>query len=863
MKKYISGLILTLCLIVSADNASAFFAMGGGSSVEVGTTGQVLKTSGTSSLVWGEGETLSSWYLPSLAEMILMYDQNAIIGCSGYYWTSVEVTDSYATYKNMDAPGSGGQQKQFTSNVRAIRAFDVTYATGKYAIGDTLGGGKVFYVDSTGKKGLIASLANQTAATWWNGTNISTGAVDSAVYAGKNNTIKVIDIQGTGTYAAITCRDYIPSISGGGVTDATYIVQTSNGSLTAEQALGSLSTGIIKNTTATGVLSIAVAGTDFAAPNQDTTGKSAKTDALNSATTIVDVSSATAPTIGQILTAVDSTHATWQTAASGGGAVSSVFGRTGTVTAATNDYTWAQVDKTTSSLADITTKSHTALSDVGNNNHATIDTFIASKGGVSGLASLNASSLVVQDPANATVTPTANKIPKADGAGKLDGWITPTAPGGADTQVQFKNGNAFAGDGQFAFNPTTKQLSVGVVGCAGDITAEGGNFVVADGYKIHTFLASGTFVVTAGTGNIEYLLVGGGGGGGNIGGGGGGGGLRESLSYNITPGSYSVIVGTGGDGTAAYNVAGANGGDTSFNGIIATGGGGGGSYGNPTGVNGNNGGSGGGGGCSESSGIPAGGDGNTPATVPLQGYNGGAGFIRGEFDYAAGGGGGATQVGGVATSGVGGKGGDGKISSISGTNRAYAGGGGGGAENTGGVAGQGGGGTGGCYLPTPIAPTLGEANTGGGGGGSRGGGGGAKGGSGIVIIRYAVGAGSGLLALNSSNSTGAALTINQQGAGNALNANGNIALTAAGNKLLIKTGTNASAGVATLSAGAVVVSNTLVTANSMIFTGRQEGGVNTGVLRANNKIAGVSFTISSSNTGDTGVVAWWLIELIL
>jgi len=38
--------------------------------------------------------------------------------------------------------------------------------------------------------------------------------------------------------------------------------------------------------------------------------------------------------------------------------------------------TWAQVDKTTSSIADITTKSHTALSDIGTNTHAQIDTFI-------------------------------------------------------------------------------------------------------------------------------------------------------------------------------------------------------------------------------------------------------------------------------------------------------------------------------------------------------------------------------------------------------------------------------------------------------------------------------------------------------
>jgi hypothetical protein len=52
---------------------------------------------------------------------------------------------------------------------------------------------------------------------------------------------------------------------GGAPTDATYIVQTANGSLSNEQALGALATGILKNTTTTGVLSIAAAGTDYVA----------------------------------------------------------------------------------------------------------------------------------------------------------------------------------------------------------------------------------------------------------------------------------------------------------------------------------------------------------------------------------------------------------------------------------------------------------------------------------------------------------------------------------------------------------------------------------------------------------------------
>ena len=49
-------------------------------------------------------------------------------------------------------------------------------------------------------------------------------------------------------------------------------------------------------------------------------------------------------------------------------------------------------------------------------------------GVASGLATLSAGTLVVENPANATATPTASKIPIADGAGKLDGWLTDPLP---------------------------------------------------------------------------------------------------------------------------------------------------------------------------------------------------------------------------------------------------------------------------------------------------------------------------------------------------------------------------------------------------------------------------------------------------
>ena len=50
---------------------------------------------------------------------------------------------------------------------------------------------------------------------------------------------------------------------------------------------------------------------------------------------------------------------------------------------------------------------------------------IAEKGAANGVASLDGSALVVENPANATATPAPNVIPISDGAGLLDGWITP------------------------------------------------------------------------------------------------------------------------------------------------------------------------------------------------------------------------------------------------------------------------------------------------------------------------------------------------------------------------------------------------------------------------------------------------------
>ena len=166
-----------------------------------------------------------------------------------------------------------------------------------------------------------------------------------------------------------------------------------------------------------------------------------------------------------------------------------------------------------------------------------------------------------------------------------------------------------------------------VSGGGGGITATGG--VISDYtdpgpglvYRAHVFSSSGTFSVTAGSDNVEYLVVAGGGGGGAyIGGGGGAGGYRTASGFRVStsPGAYTVTVGGGGAGGVTATTAGVNGVDSSFGATITSTGGGRGSYFAPGWTTGAAGGSGGGGGL----GALAGGSGTNYPGPTQQGFPG-------------------------------------------------------------------------------------------------------------------------------------------------------------------------------------------------------------------------------------------------
>ena len=93
----------------------------------------------------------------------------------------------------------------------------------------------------------------------------------------------------------------------------------------------------------------------------------------------------------------------------------------------------------------------------------------------------------------------------------------------------------------------------------------------------------------------------------------------------------------------------------------------------------------------------------------------------------------------------------------------------------------------------------------------------------------------------------------------ALEVQGDLDVSTAGNGLRVAEGANAKQGVATLAGGTKLVANTSVTATSRIMLTAQDNN-STGALRVSARVAGTSFTITSSNAADSGVVAWQMFE---
>jgi Protein of unknown function (DUF1566) len=166
-------------------------------------------------------------------------DGGAAITARGVVWSrDPNPTIALATKTN-DGSGTG----TFTSNITGLTAgytyyvrsyatnangttygnqinFVTTAAAGPFTIGQSYGGGIIFYIDGSGQHGLIAAPVDQSAAIRWTPAGVSnpslTNAAGFAIGTGAANTTTIINIQGSAPYAATLCRLYY---NGGGFTD--------------------------------------------------------------------------------------------------------------------------------------------------------------------------------------------------------------------------------------------------------------------------------------------------------------------------------------------------------------------------------------------------------------------------------------------------------------------------------------------------------------------------------------------------------------------------------------------------------------------------------------------------------------------
>jgi len=82
---------------------------------------------------------------------------------------------------------------------------DMTFKT-NYLPGDSTNGGVIFYVDQTGEHGLVVATTDHgESISWNNGSNIFTNAVGIDIGSGVSNTQNIVNVQGSGNYAAWIC----------------------------------------------------------------------------------------------------------------------------------------------------------------------------------------------------------------------------------------------------------------------------------------------------------------------------------------------------------------------------------------------------------------------------------------------------------------------------------------------------------------------------------------------------------------------------------------------------------------------------------------------------------------------------------
>jgi hypothetical protein len=117
----------------------------------------------------------------------------------------------------IDSPAAG--LTIYNTTLKSVQVFNGTvWSSTAHYIGESYGGGIVFYVHDNGQHGLIAATSDQsTGIRWYGGSYANTRARGDGVGAGLKNTAIIIGNQGAvdgNAFAATVCNEYSVTVDG-------------------------------------------------------------------------------------------------------------------------------------------------------------------------------------------------------------------------------------------------------------------------------------------------------------------------------------------------------------------------------------------------------------------------------------------------------------------------------------------------------------------------------------------------------------------------------------------------------------------------------------------------------------------------
>ena len=161
--------------------------------------------------------------ISSPATGLMIYQTDGTVGFyyyNGSSWANVGYTDALVSANTDVAANTAkvGYTDVLVSANTAVAANTAKVGVTTHAIGDSFGGGIVFFVYDGGQHGLIAATADQSAGIrWYGGSYTNTRARADGIGAGLKNTAIIIANQGPvdgNAFAATVCNEYSVTVDG-------------------------------------------------------------------------------------------------------------------------------------------------------------------------------------------------------------------------------------------------------------------------------------------------------------------------------------------------------------------------------------------------------------------------------------------------------------------------------------------------------------------------------------------------------------------------------------------------------------------------------------------------------------------------